>query len=99
MENASIIVGLDGNIVAIGPTADLEKQYAAGVFERVIDATGTILPLYLFHRSSCIRENILILRNVRVARLCGCAHPSCLGGRPRARILHEALGSNIHGSP
>eukprot|EP00048_Salpingoeca_helianthica_P013913 m.211235 g.211235 ORF g.211235 m.211235 type:complete len:445 (-) comp15559_c1_seq23:4592-5926(-) len=45
VENASLVVGLDGRIEAVGPVADIEKQFTGAVFENVLDATGAcILP-------------------------------------------------------
>ena len=38
----SIIVGKDGLIAAVGPAAEIEKNYAGCSFDKEIDATGRI---------------------------------------------------------
>ena len=40
IENGSLVVGLDGNIVAVGPAAEIEEQFSSAIFEEVLDATG-----------------------------------------------------------
>lgn len=45
IENASIIVGVDGKILAVGSSEDIEKNFLGATFQTTIGATGKcVLP-------------------------------------------------------
>lgn len=48
LEDASIVVGLSGNIEAVGPTLEIENMYKDTHFETDLDATGrAVLPGFI----------------------------------------------------
>lgn len=51
IENGSIIVGQDGNIVAVGREEELSKTYATATFDVDIDATGKVVLPGMLHSS------------------------------------------------